>query len=202
MWVFTASHVRKFFTESVGQKTPAPQLRPSQAKFFQPYLGCHSHLCDLHYILSLAVTIKMQPLKSPRTADDSGFPFNNLEEFWIMEQYNHLITNLFSNRLLELVVIKSFLILLKIIFNILQHLNFLISAETTSAPSDKFLAWFNAWIPSYFLEDVSQVIHPDLSSSHLHSKARIPSSPYSVTMCPLPLLGTEEVPRVNIFFSA
>lgn len=140
MWVFTASHVRKFFTESVGQKTPAPQLRPSQAKFLQPYLGCHSHLCDLHYILSLAVKIKMQPLKSPRTADDSGFPFNKLEEFWIMEQYNHLITNLFSNRLLELVVIKSFLILLKIIFNILQHLNFLISAETTSAPSDKFLA--------------------------------------------------------------
>lgn len=79
-------------------------------------------------------------LRSLWTADDTGFPFNKLEEFWIMEQSNHLIINLFNNRLLEFVVIKSFLILLKIIFNILHHLNFPISAETTSAPSDKSLA--------------------------------------------------------------
>lgn len=192
MWVFTASHVRKFSTESVGWKTPAPQLRPSQAKFLRPHLGCHSHLCVPQYTLSLAVTIKMQPLKSPRTVDDSGFPFNKLEEFWIMEQYNHLITNLFSNRSLEFVVVKSFLILLKITFNNLHYLNFPISAEMTSASSHKSLAWFDTCIPSYFLEDASYFIHPDVSSSHLHSKTRIPSSPYSVTMFPLALLGTKE----------
>lgn len=163
MWVFTASHVRKFSTESVGWKTPAPQLRPSQAKFLWPYLGCYSHLRVPQYTLSFwQLQKRCNLMGSPPPADDTEFSFNKLEEFWIMEQSNHLITNLFSNRLLEFVFIKSFLILLKIIFNILHHLNFPISAETTSAPSHKSLAWFDACIPSYFLEDASYFIRPDL----------------------------------------
>lgn len=141
----------------------------------------------------------MQPLKSPRTADDTGFPFNKREEFWIMEQSNHLITNLFGSRSLEFVVIKSFLILLKIIFNNLHHLNFPISIETTSAPSDKSLAWFDTCIPSCFLEDTSYFICPDLSSSYLHSKTRIPSSPYSIITFPLTLLGTKELSQGQRF---